>query len=50
MAIFCLANSVEELKKRIDEIIVAYDFKNKPIFVKDLAITNAIIKILHNAL
>jgi formate--tetrahydrofolate ligase len=50
MAIFCLANDEKELCHRIDNIIVAYTKNQKPIYVKDLCITGAIIKILHNAL
>jgi formate--tetrahydrofolate ligase len=50
MAIFCLANGQNELEDRINKIIVAYTKETKPIYVKDLQITGAIIKILQNAL
>jgi formate--tetrahydrofolate ligase len=50
MAIFCLAVDVDDLKKRINEIIVAYSNTNKPIYVSDLGITNAVFKILSNAI
>jgi formate--tetrahydrofolate ligase len=50
MAIFCLANSQKELEERISKIVVAYSKTNKPIYVKDLNIVGAIIKILQNAL
>jgi formate--tetrahydrofolate ligase len=50
MAIFCLANDEKELRNRINNIIVAYTKNKKPIYVKDLCITGAIMKILHNAL
>jgi formate--tetrahydrofolate ligase len=50
MAIFCLANNQNELEERINKIIVAYTKNKKPIYVKDLNITGAILKILQNAL
>jgi formate--tetrahydrofolate ligase len=50
MAIFCLANSLEDLKERINNIIIAYNLSSQPIYLKDLNVTNAIIKILHNAI
>jgi formate--tetrahydrofolate ligase len=49
MAIFCLSNNVEEMKKRIENIIVAYSYDDKPIYVKDLEIGNAIMLILKDA-
>ena len=36
MAIFCLANNLEDLEKRIGNITVAYTRDKKPIFAKDL--------------
>jgi formate--tetrahydrofolate ligase len=48
MAIFCLAKNLNDLQERINKIIVAFDSKNKPIYVSDLGITGAIIKILTN--
>ncbi|MDR2557715.1 MAG: formate--tetrahydrofolate ligase [Mycoplasmataceae bacterium] len=50
MAILCLATSEQDLRKRIDQIIVAYDQKNQPVYGKDLQITGALIKILQYAL
>jgi len=49
MAIFCLSNDVEEMKERISNIIVAFSKDNKPIYVKDLGIVGAIMKILKDA-
>lgn len=50
MAIFCLSNTPQEMHERINNIIVAYSTSNKPIYVKDLKITNAIMKILEGAI
>lgn len=36
MAIFCLANDLKDLKRRIGNIIIGYNSKNEPITVKDL--------------
>ena len=36
MAIFCLANNLEDLEKRIGNITVAYTREKKPIYAKDL--------------
>ena len=50
MAVFCLASSKEDFKERMSNIIVAYTFDDKPVYVKDLKITNAIMKLMENAL
>ena len=36
MAIFCLANNLEDLEKRIGNITIAYTREKKPIYAKDL--------------
>ncbi len=36
MAIFCLANDLEDLEKKIGNITIAYSKQGKPIFAKDL--------------
>jgi formate--tetrahydrofolate ligase len=50
MAIFCLALNLKDLKNRISKIIVAYTHANKPVYVKDLKIVGAVMKILENAI
>jgi formate--tetrahydrofolate ligase len=49
MAIFCLAINIDDLKNRISNIIVAFSKKQNPIYVKDLGIVNALMKILKDA-
>ncbi len=49
MAILCLSKNWIDFIKRVNNIIVAYNFKNQPVYVKDFKITNA-IKILSNEL
>jgi formate--tetrahydrofolate ligase len=50
MAIMCLAKDDEDFLARLEKIIVAYTFDNKPITVKDLRITHAIMKLMKEAL
>ena len=50
MAILCLATSLEDLKQRIGNIIVAYTPEDQPVFVKDLKIQGAITMLLKDAL
>ena len=50
MAILCLANDIDDLKKRIGNILVAYSTDNHPVFVKDLGFQGAIAALLSTAL
>lgn len=50
MAILCLANDINDLKRRIGNILVAFTKNNKPVYVKDLGYEGAIAAVLSNAL
>lgn len=50
MAIFCLSTSIEDLKKRIGQIVVAYNNKKQPILAKDLKVVGAMTALLKDAL
>ena len=50
MAIMCLAKDEEDFRDRVNKIIVAYTFEDKPVTVKDLKISNAIMKLMRQAL
>ena len=50
MAIFCLATSMEDLKKRLGQIVVAYTEDEKPVLAKDLQAHGAMTVLLKNAL
>jgi formate--tetrahydrofolate ligase len=50
MAIFCLATSVEDLKKRLGEIVVAYTYDQKPVLARDLKAHGAMTVLLKDAL
>ena len=50
MAIFCLANSLEDLKQRLGNIVVAYTREQKPIYARDLNAQGAMTVLLRDAL
>ena len=50
MAIFCLSRSEEDFKARVDRIICAYDKDGNPVTVGQFRISNALIKIVRDAL
>ena len=50
MAIMCLATSKEDFLHRIEKIIVAFSKDNKPITLKDLKITHAVMRLMKDAL
>ena len=50
MAIFCLATNIEGLKKRLGQIVVAYNHKQQPVLAKDLKAHGSMTVLLKNAL
>ena len=50
MAIFCLSKDLMELKKRLGNILVAFDKKGKPIYAKDLKVEGAMTLLLKDAI
>jgi formate--tetrahydrofolate ligase len=50
MAIFCLSNSLEDLKKRLGNIVVAYNREQKPIYARELNAHGAMTVLLRDAL
>lgn len=50
MAILCLASDLADLKARLERILVAYTFDNKPVFAKDLGGCGAMAALLKDAL
>lgn len=50
MAIFCLANNIDDLNYRLGEIIVAYDYNNNPVYSKDIKANSAMTALLKDAL
>jgi len=50
MAILCLANDENDFKNRVNNIVVAYTFDDRPVYLKELRISNAIMKLMKEAL
>ncbi|MDR0865978.1 MAG: formate--tetrahydrofolate ligase [Candidatus Symbiothrix sp.] len=50
MAILCLAKDMDDLKRRIGEILLGIDYENKPFKVKDLHIEGAIAVLMRDAI
>jgi formate--tetrahydrofolate ligase len=49
MAILCLANSMDDLRRRFDNILVGTTWKGSPVYLKDLKITGAMMALLRDA-
>ena len=50
MAILCLASDLEDLKARLERILVAYTYDNKPVYAKDVGACGAMTALLKDAL
>lgn len=50
MAILCLATDMKDLKKRLSEIIVAYNYKGEPVTASDLHAVGAMAALLKDAI
>ena len=50
MAILCLANDMKDLKERLSNIIVAYNYAGDPVTAKDLKATGAMAALLKDAI
>ena len=50
MAVFCLANSIADLKERLSRIVVAYTYDEKPVTAGDLGAVGAMAALLKDAL
>ncbi len=50
MAVLCLADNMEDLKKRLGRMIVAYTFDGKPVTADDLHATGSMAALLKDAL
>ena len=50
MAVFCLANSITDLKERLSRIIVGYTYDDKPVTAGDLKAVGAMTALLKDAL
>lgn len=50
MALFCLANSVEDLQERIERVVLGYKRDKTPFTVKDLGVAESIVVLLKDAI
>ena len=50
MAILCLSKDLDDMRRRIDNILLGYRFDGSPFQVKDLGVTGAILTLLKDAL
>lgn len=49
MAVLCLATDIEDLRKRLSRIVVAYNFDKEPVTVGDLGVEGALTLLLKDA-
>jgi formate--tetrahydrofolate ligase len=50
MAIMCLAESLPDLRKRLDRIVVGFTAEGEPVFAKEFRVTGAMLALLREAL
>lgn len=50
MAILCLATDIKDLKERLANIVIAYTYDRKPVYVRDLKVEGALTLILKDAI
>ncbi|MCC5944009.1 MAG: formate--tetrahydrofolate ligase [Bernardetiaceae bacterium] len=50
MAILCLSESLDDLRHKLEQIILGYTFDNKAFTLKDLGVVGAILVLLKNAI
>ncbi len=50
MAILCLSKDIDDLRRRIDNIILGITFDDKPFYVKDMGVGGAITVLLKDAI
>lgn len=50
MSILCLSKDIDDLRYRLDNILIAYDYDDKAVYAKSLGITGSLIVLLKDAL
>jgi len=50
MAMLCLADSIEDLRSRLESTLVAYTYSGDPIFAKQIGIVGAMMALLRDAI
>ena len=49
MAILCLANDMDDLRQRLDRILVGYTYEGEAVFLEAMGITDAVLALLRDA-
>lgn len=50
MAILCLAKDMNDLRKRLDSILIGYTYNNSPVYARDLKATDSMLILLKDAI
>ena len=50
MAVFCLAEDLEDLRARLSRIVVAYTYENKPVTAGELKVVGSMMALLKDAM
>ncbi len=50
MACFCLAEDLEDLRRRIDNIVIGFTAEDEAVYARELGVTDALLAILRDAL
>ena len=50
MAILCLANDIDDLKLRLGNILIAYNYAGEPVYAKDINVHGAMAALLKDAI
>ncbi|WP_409299219.1 formate--tetrahydrofolate ligase [Peribacillus sp. SCS-26] len=50
MAVVCLANSLEDMKERLAKMVIAWNYQNEPVTVRDLGVEGALTLLLKDAI
>ncbi|MDH5433821.1 MAG: formate--tetrahydrofolate ligase, partial [Gammaproteobacteria bacterium] len=50
MAMLCLAENFSDLRNRLDQTLLGYTYDSRPVFIKSLNITDAVLALLRDAI
>lgn len=50
MAMLCLASNLEDFRRRLDDTLIAFTYRDEPIFAEQLQITGAMLALLRDAI
>ena len=50
MAVFCLSEDLSDFRKNVENMIVAYTYENKPVYLKELKVAGSVMAIMKDAL